>query len=323
MIKRTLVAGLALCALLALMAGSFAQTVTGPWVTFILGSPSGAPTGADILPCIENGDINNTHQCTLEQLLSQLSAAQISASGGLLKSNNLADVADTSIAASNIGALQRSNNLSDVSNTVTALGNLGGLAKAANLSDLSSTLTAISNLGALARANDLSDLSSTSTASANLGVTATGRAATGQIPGTSTNDSASAGDVGEYVSAQVLDSAAIGLSTGVPQDITHITLSAGDWTVWGSLGIVPAGSTTLSTQTGWINTVSATQPQAPNSGALVISNQSLAEGAEEAWPLGAMRLSLSTTTTIYLSMTSYFSGSTNAGFGFLGARRTR
>src|SRR5260221_1941556 len=58
---------------------------------------------------------------------------------------------------------------------------------------------------------------------------------TGGIVGTTTNDNTNAGNVGELLSASNLASAPITFTTGVAKTLQTITLTAGDWDVWGNI----------------------------------------------------------------------------------------
>jgi len=138
------------------------------------------------------------------------------------------------------------------------------------------------------------------------------------LPGTTTNDNADAGNVGEYVSAGT--AAVVSISTGVSADITSITLTAGDWDVWGDIGIIPLGTPTR--VKGWIGTTSATAPVFPATGALFNLSLSYTAAASVTFPVGVTRLSLAATTTVYLSVVSDFSSTATAG-GFIAARRAR
>ena len=146
---------------------------------------------------------------------------------------------------------------------------------------------------------------------------------TPNIVGVATNTNASAGSVGEYISSTVLVGSAISLTTATPANITTISLTAGDWDVWGTVCINPAGTTTISQIVGGINTVSATLPTFPANGAGAQHNWTFTTGTQQTVPLGTARFSLSSTTTIYLVIQSVFATSTNTGFGFIGARRIR
>jgi hypothetical protein len=134
----------------------------------------------------------------------------------------------------------------------------------------------------------------------------------GQAPGTATNDNAVVGNVGEIISSQVASGAAVALATGVAKDITSINLSAGDWDLWGNI----ATSAAPTSANGWINSVTAVDPGAPNQGAYIqwVTSQCL--------PVGMMRVSLAAPETLYLSINATFGGALSA-YGFLGARRRR
>lgn len=148
--------------------------------------------------------------------------------------------------------------------------------------------------------------------------------ATDQIPGSATNDSATAGNVGELLSTVVLVGAAVGLTTGVPADLASLALTAGDWDVWGSVWFHPGASTTMSSLAGWINTASATQPTAPAGGASASLALGFTTGAEQGFPIGALRVSVPALgETVYLSALASFGVSTLAGYGGLWARRRR
>ncbi len=63
----------------------------------------------------------------------------------------------------------------------------------------------------------------------------------GQLPGTATNDSATAGNVGEYISSYTFSNA---FTATAWKDLTSIPLTAGDWDVWGQLSSLGVGANT-------------------------------------------------------------------------------
>lgn len=67
----------------------------------------------------------------------------------------------------------------------------------------------------------------------------------GQIPGTTTNDIAAAGNVGEYLTGTIASGAAVTLATGTPLTVTSVALTAGDWNVWGVVDFIPAALTSI------------------------------------------------------------------------------
>lgn len=147
--------------------------------------------------------------------------------------------------------------------------------------------------------------------------------AAGQFPATHTNDNAAAGNQGEYISSTVLVGAAVPVTSGVNADVTSISLTAGDWDVNGVVVINPGVGTTSSQYQSWINTVSANQPTPPNEGGFGGSGAALPAGGGAFVPCGPMRMSLASTTTVYLSAVVTFAVSTMSVFGFIGARRAR
>lgn len=77
------------------------------------------------------------------------------------------------------------------------------------------------------------------------------------IQGTNTNDSAAAGYIGEVISSQVTGNNNVG-ATATSFDLTSITLSAGDWEVWGSCRYSRNGATFSATELQlWIGLTSA------------------------------------------------------------------
>jgi hypothetical protein len=147
--------------------------------------------------------------------------------------------------------------------------------------------------------------------------------AAGQIPGTATNDNASAGNVGEFISSTVLVGSAVSAAVTTPLNVTSISLTAGDWDVWGTVATNPAASTLQVSITGWISTASATIPTIPNGGAYAQLTTNFAVGDGQVLPVGKIRISLASTTTVFLSAFLNFNTSTNAAYGFIGARRMR
>lgn len=138
---------------------------------------------------------------------------------------------------------------------------------------------------------------------------------TSGIVGTTTNDDAAAGKVGEFVSSTVLLASGITLVSATPANVTTISLTAGDWDVSGSVFLFNA---TFSNIQSWINNVSATPPDSAFIGSVAVAG--LAGGGIIA---PKQRFSLSGTTTIYLSCTTIVTSGTGKACGFITARRRR
>lgn len=152
---------------------------------------------------------------------------------------------------------------------------------------------------------------------------ATNNAINNIIYGTTTNDNAAAGQVGEYISSSILVGSAVSLTTATSANITSISLTAGDWDVEGMVIFNPnALTTTTSLQMG-ISQTSATLPTLGAENNSNINTQSFSAGLSQSLSCGPMRISLSATTTIYLVAQAAFAINTMSGYGFIGARRVR
>lgn len=137
-------------------------------------------------------------------------------------------------------------------------------------------------------------------------------------PGTTTNDNAATGIIGEYVESEIAFGSAISLTTTTAANVTSISLTAGDWNVWGHIDI--NASVSMSAGFGWISTTSATLPNAPNNGAYAATETATAVFTK---PTGMRRLSISGTTTVYLSAEAIFASGTCVAWGGIYARRVR
>lgn len=142
------------------------------------------------------------------------------------------------------------------------------------------------------------------------------------IVGTVAADNASAGSVGEFISSSVASGSAVALTSNTPANITSITLTPGDWDVWGTICTNPAGTTTQSFLLGGINTTSATVPSG-SSGAGIVFPIAVTAGNPVCLPVGTVRQNPSASLTVYLTINSTFATSTNSAYGFIAARRRR
>lgn len=145
------------------------------------------------------------------------------------------------------------------------------------------------------------------------------------VLGTSTNNNAAIGYVGEFVSSNIVAGSAVSLTmSATTYNITSISLTAGDWDIWGYIQTIPATGTTtgaynfsISTTSATLGTVSPNIPYAFSSNIPANANQSFG------LTTGVGRLSLSTTTTVYLVANVTFGVSTISAYGFIAARRVR
>lgn len=141
------------------------------------------------------------------------------------------------------------------------------------------------------------------------------------VQGTHTNDDATSGFVGEYVEA----SATVALTSATVRNVASISLTAGDWDVYGYLLYVPALTTSYTIRDFSISTTSGTLDQNGSNGRYFIER--LGGASTPGGPVGgetlSTRMKLDSTTTVYLTSRAFFTNSTMDGTGLLWARRRR
>jgi len=167
----------------------------------------------------------------------------------------------------------------------------------------------------------------------NASMTIQGRGTGGvQIKGQTAGVSVPASYVGEVICAQVTNGGSptgcatnsntpVTLSSGVAATITSITLTPGDWDIWGNFVSLAAGTTTTSAVQCAFSTTAATFPSTPNQGGFALIWTSTPAGGANILPCGTMPVHVSSNTTYYLIGQAQFSVSTMSGYGYIGARR--
>lgn len=135
--------------------------------------------------------------------------------------------------------------------------------------------------------------------------------------GTKTNDNAVAGNVGEMISSVIAAASAVSLTTNTDANVTSISLTKGDWDVQGNIFFTIGG--TCAFITGWISATSATLPD----NSLFNEISSATAVATTGIQVPFVRISVATTTTVYLSCRASFSTSTVTACGGIFARRAR
>lgn len=140
---------------------------------------------------------------------------------------------------------------------------------------------------------------------------------TPNIVGVSNGSNAAAGSVGEYLTA---NTSSTSMTSGSYVNCTSISLTAGDWNVQGVVTFVPAGSTVTSAAVAGVSTTSG------GLGAFGTYSQisgSLGTGVNQTVATPVARVSLSSTTTVYIIGQGSFTSSTMTCNGFISARRVR
>lgn len=140
---------------------------------------------------------------------------------------------------------------------------------------------------------------------------------TAGIVGTTAADSANAGSIGEYITAQA---SGVSLTSGSNANITSISLTAGDWDVWGVIRFSQAATTTATALIAGTSTTSVTFGTFDTYSALTAALPANAGNNLVAPPT---RINISTTTTVYLVGQATFATSTCTANGIINARRRR
>lgn len=143
----------------------------------------------------------------------------------------------------------------------------------------------------------------------------------GLLGTTSTNDNASAGQLGEYVEAVVASGSAVALTTATAKTVTSISLTSGDWDLSGDVNYSTVGGPTI--------TVIVQGSSTTNNATDVDDTYTLFRGSfTGAFPISMViptrRVSIASTTTVYLVAQATFTGGTScSAFGRIRARRMR
>lgn len=139
--------------------------------------------------------------------------------------------------------------------------------------------------------------------------------------GTTTNDDATAGQVGEYINSTV-PGGGVGLASNVATNITNISLTAGDWDVCGEIWF-SLGAGGASDLRGGTSATSAVIQGNPGSGGVTIHKLTFTANSTQAFALATERFSLASTTTIYLVGYAFFGAGVVSSYGRISARRAR
>lgn len=140
---------------------------------------------------------------------------------------------------------------------------------------------------------------------------------------TNTNNSASSGQLGEFVSSVIAQASSVVALSNQSSNVTSISLTAGDWDVWGNITMVNLGSRG-SGVVGWTSTISANFPDGSLYTAVNLQQTNPANmlpGSGVTVP--CLRYSLAVTTTIYLSCFLINQSGNGTVCGGIYARRVR
>ena len=151
----------------------------------------------------------------------------------------------------------------------------------------------------------------------------------GQMPGVTGGTAAGASNIGEYTTASIASAAAVALvTTGTVTSIVSITLTPGDWDVWGS-GYFQASSTAVlwGTMGVAVNNASNAFPANPSGGMaqLSLSSSGVSSLATSILGVGAVQFLSSATMTAWLVANVLASAgvASCSAYGIIQARRRR
>lgn len=158
---------------------------------------------------------------------------------------------------------------------------------------------------------------------------------TPNIIGVTDASNASAGSVGEYVSSTIAAGSAVSILNATSKTITSISLTAGDWDVWGELIITGAATTKFTSLIAGISTTnntlttfpttsgSTTQLKGPIDNASATTFWRPGTNSTPIMPLSPCRINITSTTPVYLIANAEFTIDTASAYGKICARRAR
>lgn len=135
---------------------------------------------------------------------------------------------------------------------------------------------------------------------------------------------AASGTIGELLTAVVASGSAVSLSNTTPTDITTLSLTPGDWDIYGMIVFIGSGWTTAaaSPQVAGVSQTANTQPTSRDQQGTE-SQVITTTGSVMTIQTPYQRLSVSSTTVLHLVATANFSAGTCTGYGRVIARRAR
>jgi hypothetical protein len=145
----------------------------------------------------------------------------------------------------------------------------------------------------------------------------------GQYPGELSTGSATAGNVGEIIQSNVVLGSAVSLTTTTPANLTSISLTAGDWDVSLNAYVNPAATTSITAILASISQTTATRDATAGGAASDNRFAAIVPGSPMNILVGPLRISLSSTTTIFAVVQANFTVSTCSAYGIIRARRQR
>jgi hypothetical protein len=146
---------------------------------------------------------------------------------------------------------------------------------------------------------------------------------TNGIVGTTTNNNANAGSIGELVTSVIATGSSVTLATGVTSNITSVSLTAGDWDCSGAVDFTFGATTSYTNLIGSISTTTGTIGGQDSKFDFETPASVPTAGADATFTLPIVRQLLSGTTTVFLVAQGTFTVSTLKAYGTIRCRRVR
>lgn len=148
-------------------------------------------------------------------------------------------------------------------------------------------------------------------------------ALSGPISGITDASNAASGIIGEVISANIAVGSAVTLTSNAYSDITNITLTAGDWNIYGSIGFT-GGAITGTRTLAFIGTASGNNTTGQDLSKNTIASLLVPTAVTDIiMPLPYYRVNNNGSVTYYLKAFSVFTIGTVTAYGTIEARRIR
>lgn len=144
-----------------------------------------------------------------------------------------------------------------------------------------------------------------------------------KVLGTTTNDNAAAGYVGEEIKSTVVVGSGVGLTTATAANVTSLSLTAGDWEVSINARFIGAATTVVDRVIASISLSSATLDSAEGRRTDVFGGHATSTLYSSLHAIAADRVSLAAPAAVYFIAFADFTISTLAASGVIRARRVR
>lgn len=141
---------------------------------------------------------------------------------------------------------------------------------------------------------------------------------TEEIIGTTTNNNANVGSVGEFLSSVIPFASSVALTTNVPNNLSSLILHAGDWDLWANISFT--ATVGMSSARGWLGLISATEP---NKEFISDITHTTADIVSTAFPVPMLRFSLNASATVFISGKAVFGSGTASMCGGIYSRVRR